>query len=332
MTAALDSTNLNMTEVAKRLDPDGGMAQIIEQMAKMTPELDDAVWIEGNLPTGHRISLRNALPTLTWRLANQGVPGSKSAVDQVDETCGQLAGHCVVDEDTAGLGGNAVAVRASEDAAFVAAMANEVATGLFYHSHSSNPERFTGLSPRLASTTGLYGGQVLPSEISASGSDQASAWWVCWGARGVYMIYPKGTVAGLKMEDMGKQAVTDADGNRFPAFETFWKWHVGLCVEDYRKVVRVPNIDTSAIAETGTLLLQSLLKGYYQLYKPDAGRCVLYVNRKVAFYLESQAIMGAVNSTLKYEDFGGGGKKTLTFQGCPVRVTDSLLNTEDIIT
>src|SRR5262245_16995864 len=195
-TTALDSTNLTMVDVAQRTDPDGGIAVLVEQMAKMTPELEDAVWKEGNLPNGHKVSLRTALPTLTWRMANEGVPGSKSLADQVEERCGQLAGHCVVDEDTANLGGNAVAVRASEDAAFVAAMGNEVATGIFYHSRSTAPAKFDGLAMRLASTTGQYGGQVVDSQISASGDDQASAYWICWGDHGVYMVYPKGSVAG----------------------------------------------------------------------------------------------------------------------------------------
>lgn len=331
MTTALDSTNPTMVDAAKRTDPDGGIAMIVEQLMKMTPELEDATLIEGNLDTGHRISLRTALPSLTWRMANQGVPGSKSLTDQMDETCGQLAGRSVCDPDVAGLGGNEVAFRASEDSAFVEALGEEVATGIFYHSHVTNPEKFHGLAARLASTTGLYGGQVVDSQIAASGDDQASAYWITWGPKACYLIHPKGSKAGLQMIDMGLQGVTDADGNRFPAYETFWKWNIGLCVEDYRKVVRVANIDTSAVAETGTLLLQDLLKGYYQLYKPETGRCALYVNRKIAFYLESQAIMGAVNSTLKYDDFGQGNKKTLMFQGCPVRVTDSLLNTESIV-
>lgn len=329
-TSAIDNSNPTMMDAAHRTDPDGNIAMLVEQLQRTTPELQDATLMEGNLPTGHRISLRTALPALTWRMANQGIPGSKSLVDQLDESCGQLAGHSIVDPDVSGLGGNDAAFRASEDAAFVAAMGNEVATGLWYHSHNTNPEKFHGMAARLNLTTGLYGGQVVDSQIAASGDDQASAYWITWGPKSVYMIYPKGAKAGLQVKDMGEQMVTDAEGNRFPAFETVFKWNIGLCIEDYRQVVRVANIDTSAIAETGTLLLQDLLKGYYQLRNPEMGRTVLYVNRRVGFYLNSQALFGMSSSTLKYADIGDG-KQVLMFQGCPVRVTDSLLNTESIV-
>lgn len=329
MPSAIGNANPTMADVAKLLN-DGRMMNIVEQLSKMTPELEDATVMEGNLITGHRIAYRAALPSPTWRMANQGIPGSKSRVDTIDEQCGQLAGRSVVDPDVANLGGHAAEYRAKEDQAFLAAMSYEVATGIWYHSHATNRERFHGLSPRLASTTGNYGGQIVSSQIASSGSDQASAWFVCWGEGGVYLIYPKGSKAGLEQKDMGEQMVTDENGDRYNAFETLWKWHVGLCVEDYRQTVRVANVDTSAIAETGTLLLQDLLKGYHQIGNPNRGRMALYVNPKLGFYLDSQAVFGATSSTLKYEDLAGG-KKTLTFRGIPVRTTQSLLNTESII-
>jgi hypothetical protein len=335
MTTAIGDQNPTMLDAAKRTDPNGAIAMIVETLSKRVPELEDATMIEGNLPTGHRISMRTALPSPTWRMANQGIAGSKSLGDQVDEVCGQLAGRSVVDPDVANLGGNEAAFRASEDASFVAAMGYEVATGIWYHDLSTNPEKFEGLSPRLASSTGLYGGQVLASAATAAftsgGGDQASAWWVCWGKGGVYLIYPKGSKAGLQHKDMGEQMVSDAAGNRFPAYETVWKWNVGMCVEDYRQVCRVPNIDTGNILDSGVVLLQQLLKGYHQIGNPSMGRCTLYVNRKIAYYLHAQAIFGAVNSTLKYDDGIANGRKVLLFMGCPVRTTDSLLNTESVV-
>jgi hypothetical protein len=331
MTTAIGDSNPTMLDVAKRLDGSGRIMNIVEQLSKRTPELEDATVMEGNLITGHRVSLRTALPSPTWRMANQGIPGSKSLADTLDESCGQLAGRSVVDPDVANLGGNAAAYRAKEDSAFLSAMSYEVATGIWYHSHTTAPQKFHGLSPRLALTTGTYGGQIVDSQITASGDDQASAWWVCWGDSGAYLIYPKGSKAGLEQKDMGEQMVADANGDRFPAFETVWKWHVGLCVEDYRQVCRVANIDTSAVAETGTLMLQDLLKGYHQIGNPQMGRCTLYVNRRLAFFMHSQAVFGTSSSTLKYETDLGSGRKILTFMGCPVRTTDSLLNTEAIV-
>jgi uncharacterized metal-binding protein len=47
--------------------------------------------------------------------------------------------------------------------------------------------------------------------------------------------------------------------------------------------------------------------------------------------MHSQAVFGTSSSTLKYETDLGSGRKILTFMGCPVRTTDSLLNTEAIV-
>jgi len=330
-TTAIGNTNPTMLDAAKRTDPNGGIAMIVEQLSKVTPELQDATALEGNLPTGHRITMRTALPSPTWRMANQGIATTKSLTDQVDEVCGQLAARSVVDPDVANLGGNEAAYRASEDISFVSSMGIEVGAGIFYHSTKATPEKFMGFAPRLNSTTGNYGGQVVSSGISHSGSDQSSAYWVCWGPKSCYLIYPKGSQAGLKQEDMGKQMVADADGNRFPAWETVFKWQVGLCVEDYRQVVRIPNIDTSAIAETGTLLVQDFIRGYHQLGNPNMGRTVLYVNRKIAAYLHFQALFGAVSSTLNFEKDIATGRPVLTFLGHPVRMTDSITNAEDTV-
>jgi hypothetical protein len=331
MTAALLNDFTTMSDVAKRLDPDGGIASVVEVLEKMVPELQDAAVQEGNLDTGHRITTRTALPSVAWRLANQGIAGSKSITNQIDEVCGQVAASSHIDPDVAGLGGNEVAYRASEDAAFVAAMGYEVASNLWYGNVGTNPEKMMGLAPRLSAKSGIdFSGQVIQSLTTQSGS-YASAWWVTWGPKGVYFIFPKGSKAGLQHTDMGLVPYTDAEGRRFPALESFWKWNVGVCVEDYRQLVRVANISTAGIAETGTLLLQDLTKGYHQLHNPDMGKTILYINRTIATYLHEQAILGALQSTLLFERDFANGKPVLMFMGCPVRRTDSLVNSETIL-
>ena len=330
-TTAINETNPTFADAMKLMDTSGAMIPIAEQLQRNIPELNDATVKEGNLLTGHRIAHETALPSVSWRTANQGVASSKSRVHQVDEACGQLAAKSVLDPDVANLGGNEQAVRAAYDSRFVRAMGHEVATGIWYHSRNTNPEKFDGMAMRLASTTGLYGGQVIDSQIAASGDDQASIYIMCWGPGGVYLIYPKGQTAGVKLTDMGLREATDADGNSFPAWVSYWKWQVGLCVEDYRQVVRLANIDTSAVAETGTLLLQDMLKAYFQIHNPSMGRMAMYLNRKIIAYLTSQSIFGAANSTLKYENDLATGQQVMTFMGIPVRVTDSLLNTESIV-
>lgn len=105
--ATLASGQLTLADWAKRLDPEGKIEVKIAEILNQTNEiLDDAVFIEGNLPTGHRVTIRTGLPAVYWRSLNQGVPRSKSTSAQVDESCGMLEAYSAVDKDLAELNGN----------------------------------------------------------------------------------------------------------------------------------------------------------------------------------------------------------------------------------
>lgn len=329
-TTALSVENPTLLDVAKATAPDGSIFQVVQSLAKKTPLLEDMTFIQGNLPTGHRIAQQTALPSLGWRGYNEGVAPSKGKNDTFDETMGLLEGQSVCDVKLAELNGNAAAFRAAKDNDFLAAFRNEIESGIFYHSTATTPKKIKGLSPRLNTISGHpYANQIVDSQIAASGSDQASIWGIVWAPRSVYAIYPKGSVGGLESHDMGVRMVDDAAGNQFRAYVTVWDWQLGLAVEDARQVVRVANIDTSAVAATGKLLIEDWIKAYYRLYDPNAGRLVWYVNRTVASYAALQAQDTVKNSTLSIENIGG--KPVTMFMGAPVRISDALTSAEDII-
>ena len=54
--ATLSTTQLTLADWAKRIDPEGKVETKIAEILNQTNEiLEDAVFIEGNLPTGHRV-------------------------------------------------------------------------------------------------------------------------------------------------------------------------------------------------------------------------------------------------------------------------------------
>src|SRR3546814_3731512 len=77
-------------DLAKRQDPDGSVSAIAELLSQDNEILEDMPYVEGNLTTGHRATIRTGLPTATWRKLNAGIPTSKSRTNQVDATCGML--------------------------------------------------------------------------------------------------------------------------------------------------------------------------------------------------------------------------------------------------
>ena len=62
-----------LLDFARREDPNGQIAKIAEILNKYNEILDDIVFVEGNLPTGHKTTVRANIPSATWRLLNRGV-------------------------------------------------------------------------------------------------------------------------------------------------------------------------------------------------------------------------------------------------------------------
>ena len=168
----LSANALTLMDRAKRVDPDGKISKIVELLAQTNAILDDMPFIEGNLPTGHRCTMRTGLPTVAWRLLNQGVQPSKSTTAQSDEQCGMLEAYSEVDKDLAELNGDVNAFRFSESQAFLEAMNQEMASTVFYGNSGLNPEEFTGLSIRYSSLSAPNAQNIL--DAGGSGSDNTS--------------------------------------------------------------------------------------------------------------------------------------------------------------
>jgi len=168
--AVLATTAMTLLDYAKRLDPNDQVARIIELLAQTNQILEDMPFMEGNLITGHRTTVRTGLPDVFWRLLNQGVLTSKSRTAQIDEQCGMLEAYSQVDRDLADLGGNAGGVRLSEARAFLEAMNQEMASTLIYGSASA-PEEFIGLAARYSSLSAGNADNIIPAGGTGSTYD-----------------------------------------------------------------------------------------------------------------------------------------------------------------
>ncbi|MGM3315416.1 major capsid protein, partial [Enterobacter hormaechei subsp. steigerwaltii] len=97
---------LTLADWAKRTDPNGKVDKIVELLSQTNEILTDMMFVEGNLPTGHRTTVRSGLPQPTWRLLNYGVQPTKSTTVQVTDTVGMLEAYAEVDKSLADLNGN----------------------------------------------------------------------------------------------------------------------------------------------------------------------------------------------------------------------------------
>lgn len=330
-TTALGTGALTLEDWAKRLDPDGKVPTIVELLAQTNPILTDMRWQEGNLPTGHRVTMRTGLPTVAWRLLNAGITPSKSKTAQIDEQAGMLEAWSEVDKDLALLNGNLASFRLSEARAFIEAMNQEMASTLFYGNGGLAPEEFTGLAPRYSDLSGPANASNILSG-SGSNSDNSSIWLIVWGDQSVYGIFPKGSKAGLIHDDYGEVTVeitAGIAGSRMRAFQERWQWKAGIALKDWRYVVRICNIDISdLIAKTDAAdITELMIKAIHRIPMLALGKPVFYMNRTCFQMLDIQRRDDVISGGgITYQNVDG--VKRPTFRDIPIATSDSLLETE----
>lgn len=328
--ALLSANNPTLIDIASRLDPNLNIDKIVELLAATNPILNDMTFMEGNLPTGHKTTVRTGLPGVTWRKLYGGVQPSKSTTAQVTDSCGMLEAYAEVDKALADLNGNAAAFRLSEDKAFVESMSQEMAQTLFYGNETTEPEAFTGFTPRFNSLTAQSADNIV--NASGSGSDNTSIWLIVWGPNTCHGIYPKGSTGGVQMRDLGEVTVENVDGasGRAQMYRSHYRWDCGLTVRDWRYIVRIANIDVSdlnTVANTKNLI-NWMIQAAERIPSFGAGRAAFYCNRNIREKLRL-GILEKVSSNLTFETVAG--KRVLMFDEIPVVRTDALINTESVV-
>lgn len=328
--ATLDAKNLTLADHAKRLDPTGKVSKIVEMLGQANPMIDDMTFVEGNLTAGHRTTIRTGLPTVYWRKINQGTPSSKSTTAQVDEGCAMLEARSQVDVKLAALAGDLAAFRLSEASPFVEAMSQEASQTLIYGNTALAMEEFTGLSTRYSSLSATNGRNILSG--SGSGSDNSSIWLIGWGDNTVHGIFPKGTKAGIQHKDLGEQDAFDASNNRFRAFMDLWNWDMGVVVKDWRYAVRIANLDVSNLGAKSSAadLIELMIKAIHRFPMLNGIKPVFYTSRSVMQALDIQKRDDVISGGgLVYDNVDG--KPVNSFRGIPVKICDSILETETAV-
>lgn len=329
--SVIGNENPTLMDVARRSDPDGRIATIVELLSETNEVLDYMTALECNNGTSHITTVRTGLPSATWRLLNYGVQPSKSQTKQISDSCGMLEAYAEVDKTLVDLNGNTAAFRLSEDRSFLEAMNQEMATTLFYGDTRIHPERFMGLAPRYTKY------QIADDKLSSfnvidgggQGADNTSVWLIVWGPNTVHALYPKGLAAGLSHRDLGEVTLEDDNKGRFQGFRTHYKWDLGMTVRDWRYAVRIANIDVSDLSGAAgqKTLIEKMIMASERIPNLGMGRPVWVMNRRVQTALRL-GILEKIAYNLTWETVAG--KKVMTFDGIPVARCDALVVDEDL--
>lgn len=341
--------NLTLLDWTKRMDPDGSTAVIANLLEQTNYILKDAVYVESNLPTGHRVTIATGLPTVYFRALNEGVPTSKARTAQVDEPIAMVEAWSETDVDLAILNGNKASFMMTENTMFIESMNQRQATEMFYGNPATDSRAYLGLAPRYSSTAAGNGQNIIKSS-GTTANKQTSVWLICWSESTVFCIFPKGSQAGLLHENLGVQTSFDTgtSGNRMRVHQHRYQWKSGVVVKDWRYAVRICNIEVdggvnsintlggthSPAAGTVTNILHLLSQALGRIPNPQRGRCGLYLNRTVFTALMRVALERGASSGLLIQqaarEFGTPGAE-LSFLGVPIRQCDAILNTEAVV-
>jgi hypothetical protein len=336
-------------EWATRLDRSGKVAPLINLMSQCNSIYDEMMSKECQNGTSYDYTQVVLLPTVMRRQFNQGVPFTQAAAAKQVATAIQYADQVRIDKSLAELNSVRAELRASEIRLHMQAMSQQIASDFFYSGSKGDPTQFQGLANIYWTTNtanSAIAGNVVNGGAASNSTSCASMWLIGWGDRQFHAIWPKGMPAGMVHEDKGLQQTQDSNSNWFWAWTDWLEHNIGICVEDWRWVVRMANLDTTLFggASEANLInglaimtkltpLQPVAVGPVQESDDPAdvvmARPCIYYNRTVDKAVDIQA-QNKNNVLLKMDEWDG--HPIFTYRGIPLRIVDKLTNTESALT
>ena len=297
---------------------------IVELVLESNDNLRDFVVLECNDGDHDTTTIRTGIPESTWTSFYEGVQPSKGSKAQVTNACGHLEALLQVDARLIKTVADAESELGDEAYAQGESMGNEVLSTAFYGNTKVNGKKFNGLTPVYStlcsgtSTDKDASYYTLGAKRSATpdSSDLRSIWLIGHGRMGTALIYPKGSSAGLKRGPVTDATVTTADGKRLRVKEQFFDWTVGARCKDFRKNVRICNIESNNLEtldiDLGELMLKAVIRA-----KATGVRQVFYMPSSVYEWLCVKARRDKNSSNFSFQDCDG--KLILHFLGIPIR-------------
>ena len=323
------SSGYSLLEQAKRLDPDGKMAIIVESLnLEMGMILEEWPWRPSNDVWTNKTVRRASLPTGTWRKLNTGVAVENSKVTELLDVIGMLETYAEYDKEYIDSFPSPSVARLDESRAFLEGLGQNLVSKLLYGNANADPDQLHGLAPRLATVDGKY---VIDG--GGTGSDVTSIYVVTSGVNEAHLIYPKNSISlGIQHKDFGEVTLTDAttsapNTSQYQGYRDHFQVKCGFVVRHPRCIGRVANIETTGASNTFDE--DDLIKLLNYMKVTPATR--IYANQTILTQAEIK-LKDKTNVNWTAEE-GLGGLPFMKFRGIPVRKIDEqiLLNTETAI-
>lgn len=328
--AAVGQDYLTLVDRAKKLGTGKEQDKVMtvaELLSQTNDIIADIPYVDANQGTTHLIGQRVGLPATYWKQMNKGIPSSKSRTVQQKEGTAILKTAGVVDNDMP----NKNALRTDEMTAAMSALSNDMATELFYGT-AADPEGLVGLAARYGDTTAGNGQNII--SLAGAGADNTSIWLIGMGRGAIYGALPMGFSSGVTHKTYENVNEQDADGNTFMATRDEYSFASGLCVQDWRYAVRLCNIDVSAALADPTgssvQIINNMIKAIRRVptLQKAGVKFGFYMNRDMLTVLDIQST-NKPNAQFTSREVEGVIRTD--FRGIPLRLCDSILSTEAVV-
>ncbi len=315
---------------------------IVDLALEANPIMGHFVWKTANNGTNDVTTIRTGYPDGTWTLYYEGVQPTKGTKKQVVNSCGTLKHLIQVDRDLIEESGDEAAEMGDEAFAHAEAMGNEICETVFYGNTKKNGRKFNGLSPIYsekyaagdAKDDAAYYTLGVKQSTSADNSALRSIWLIGHGRMGTYLFAPKNTTMGLSRGPVEDNRIDVVDSNgtnkgRLDVKEQMFKWTAGLTVKDFRKNVRICNIESNNLDTLDLDLGEYMLQAVCRAQKTGVKQC-FYMSPLVYEYVcKKTRSMKLANGFFDFRDFDG--ELVLHFQNIPVFQLDALETNEDVV-
>lgn len=326
------NTAYTLPDVLRTRAPNGQHMSAVDVLSGKYPFLEEMYFTEANDTTSHEFLRTTSEPSGSLVRLNEGAPFSAANVVPVREQMARLEANAQIDERILVKAPDPVRYRREREAMHFRGMIKQYHSLLFKGKVADDARGIDGLETRFGT---LVTDSVVSNMATPSGTTLSSIWLIKHGPEGFFGFYPKGSTAGIKEEDWGRETAYDRDGNPFKVLRTHWSWEFGLGVADLRAVKRLCNITISgdnSFFEDST----KVQKGEYALIDlvesmPEGSTdgAAFYCGPKMmAQFRKRLNDKSNVNVTMDTV----WGRPMLHFMGVPIIRVDTLTATESAVT
>jgi hypothetical protein len=304
-------SRLTLLDIAKLNGADKEVG-LIEEVLTSAPEAESFPFrtITGtSYPTVTRVSL----PTVGFRLANDGVDATKSQFVRKLVQAFILGGRVEADKAIAMAHEDGMeAYEMIEAAGVFKATLIELGSQIWYGT-ANDADGFPGIKAALPYTAGLADGSVINATGSTAGT-ASSVYAVKFGPQDVTLIGGNGNIP--RLGDFRDETIIGENNKSMPGRVADLIGWIGLQIGNINCVRRIANLTAQDGKGLTTDLLADLMNSFPVGYRPDA----IYMSRRSRLqYAKDLVTPERPNVVLPTE-----------YDGVPIIASDSILNTDAI--